>query len=413
MHQTLEAHYGALLGLQLPWRVTAVDLNLEGQRVAIALEWADAAPVACPECGRACPLYDHREERSWRHLDTMQFETIIRARTPRCECPDHGVVTVAVPWADPHGRFTLLFEAFAVRLLQACASVEAARKLLRLSWRAVDEIRTRAVARGLARREAAPLEYVGLDEKSFKKGHDYVSVLTDLAGGRVWDVAEGRTEESAQTLLATLAAHQRAVVLAVALDMWPAYLNAAKIHLPEAVIVHDKFHVVKHLNEAVDQVRRDEHQDLLARGDERLKNTRYFWLKGFAKLVPAARARFQELKHSGLKVARAWHMKELFAEFWTFLFDADARAFFRDWRRWATRSRLAPMQKVARMLQAHLDGLLGHVIHPITNAVTEGLNSKIQLLKASARGFRHFDKYRAAILFYCGKLDLRPNLNPQ
>jgi transposase len=343
----------------------------------------------------------------------MQFETIIRARTPRCECPAHGVATVAVPWADPHGRFTLLFEAFAVRLLQACASVEAARKLLRLDWRAVDEIRTRAVERGLARREAVPLEYLGLDEKSFHQGHDYVSVLTDLAGGRVWEVAEGRTEESAQRLLTSLAAPQRETVLAVALDMWPAYLNAVRDQLPEAVAVHDKFHVVKHLNEAVDHVRRVEHQDLQTRGDERLKNTRYLWLKGFAQLAPAARAGFAELKSSGLKVARAWQMKELFAEFWTFEFGADARAFFRHRHGWATRSRPAPMKKVARMLKAHLAGLLGYILHPITNAVTEGLNSKIQTLKANARGFHRFDKYRTAILFYCGKLDLRPNLNPQ
>ena len=192
--------------------------------------------------------------------------------------------------------------------------------------------------------------------------------------------------------------------------MLPAYMNASEQHLPDAVMVHDKFHVSKHLNKAVDSVRKAEHRELQQRQDERLKGTKYLWLKGFEKLSPEAQARFAELKASGLKVARAWSIKDLFQEFWTFEFVADARGFFKDWYSWAIRSRLKPIKDVARTLKDHLKGLLGYVIHQITNAATEGLNSKIQNIKASARGFRSFDKYRVAILFYCGKLDLAPNL---
>ena len=406
----LGRHYGNLLELTKDWRVIDVQLKIAEQRVEILVAWKGSRRAPCPECGQRCGLYDMREERQWRHLDTMHLETRILCRLPRCQCPEHGVHTVSAPWAGKHSRYTLLFEAFAVLVLQACSTVQAACKLLGLSWRQVDEIRTRAVERGMRRRTAEPIDYLGMDEKSFGRGQDYVSLLTDLKQGRVLEVAPARDTEAAERLLGSLSEQQRAEAMAIAIDMLPAYMNASEQHLPDAVMVHDKFHVSKHLNKAVDSVRKAEHRELQQRQDERLKGTKYLWLKGFEKLSPEAQARFAELKASGLKVARAWSIKDLFQEFWTFEFVADARGFFKDWYSWAIRSRLKPIKHVARTLKDHLKGLLGYVIHQITNAATEGLNSKIQNIKASARGFRSFDKYRVAILFYCGKLDLAPNL---
>jgi len=405
----LNEHYGQLLGLGSTWRVADVDLALDHQRVEIAVEWAGGkGGVPCPECGETCPIYDLREERFWRHLDTMQFETVIRCRVPRCRCAEHGVQTIAVPWADKHGRFTLMFEAFAIRVLQACSNVEAARKLLGLSWQQADDIRTRAVERGLERRGEESIERLGIDEKSFGKHHDYLSVMTDLDQGRVLEVVPERKQEAAETLLLTLSAQQRQGVLAVAMDMWPAFMNAAAKHLPEATLVHDKFHVVKHLGEAVDRVRKQENKHLLQGGDERLVGQKYTVLKNPQNMKPAQRERFDKLKASNLKTARAWAIKDQFTEFWTFDFAADAKAFFKDWYNWAIRSRLDPIKEKARMLKKHIEGLLGYIIHPVTNAVTEGLNSKIQNIKSSARGFRSFQRYRTAILFYCGKLDMLP-----
>lgn len=407
----LRVHYGLLLGLESAWRVADVDLALEQQRVEIAVEWAGGREAPCPECGEACPVYDLREERRWRHLDTMQFETLIRCRVPRCRCPEHGVRTVAVPWADQHGRFTLMFEAFAIKVLQACANVEAARKLLRLSWQQADEIRTRAVERGLERRGETVIERVGLDEKSFGKRHDYISVMSDLDQGRVLEVVPERRQEAAETLLLTLSARQRQGVLAVALDMWPAFMNAAAKHLPEATIVHDKFHVAKHLGEAVDKVRKQENRVLYEQGDTSLKGAKYLFLKNPDNMKESQRERFEALRQSNLKTARAWAIKDQFNAFWSFDFVADARACFKHWYAWAVRSRLKPIRDKARMLKKHLPGLLGYTLHPVTNAVTEGLNSKIQNIKSSARGFRSFTRYRTAILFHCGKLDMLPALN--
>jgi len=164
----LHEHYRLLLGLDSNWIVGDVELSLEGKRVEIRLEFT-GSEVKCPECGEACGRHDLAPERTWRHLDTMQFETVLRARVPRCACSRCGVKTAAVPWADKHSRFTLLFEAFALEVLQAASNVRRAAALLALDWDAVHSIMERGVARGLARRSVERVQHVGLDEKSF--GH--------------------------------------------------------------------------------------------------------------------------------------------------------------------------------------------------------------------------------------------------
>jgi transposase len=404
------AHYGLLLGIQSPWQVKRVDLKLEKQRVDVDVAHDPSAPVACPECGRSCPRYDHAPEREWRHLDVMQFMTVIHARTPRCQCPEHGVVTVEVPWAEPHGRFTLMFEAFAVKVIQAARSYVQAMEILRLDWHTIQEIVRRAVERGLLRRTTEQVKQVGMDEKSFGRGQDYVSVMTDLTGQRVLDVVKDRTTQSALKLWDSLPPRQRRRVEAVAIDMSDEFAGAAKQAVPQAAIVYDKFHVSKHLNEAVDKVRKQEHRQLLEAGDGSLTGTKYLWLQG--DYPDADRAlNFSELCARNLKTARAWCHKETFIEFWAQPTVASALAFFNQWFGAARRSKLEPIKKTALTLKNHLHGLLNYFLYPITNAISEGFNSKIQAIKADARGFRRFENYRYRILFHCGKLDLLPAIS--
>jgi transposase len=408
MDNELQKHYALLLGIGSPWAVKAVALKLGEKKVEIELDWQWGSDAKCPECGRACSIHDRAPERTWRHLDTMQFTTLIRARTPRAECPEHGVKTMTVPWAAPQGRFTLLFERFAVDVLLACASVSQACELLGIGWDTAHEIMKRAVARGLDSRRMDELKYLGLDEKSFKRGHSYITLLTDLEESRVLEVVEERTCEAADQLWATLTPEQKSAVEAVAVDMWEPFIQTIQKQVPAADIVHDRFHVSKYLNESVDKVRRQEHKELLAAGDETLKGTRQLWLYNPQHFNPEQRAEFSGLKDQQLKVARAWAMKELFSKFWEYQETGWARRFFKDWFGWASRSQLKPMADVARMLKRHLENLLTYLHHHITNAVTEGLNSKIQSLKSAARGFRNFQNYRTRILFFCGKLNLYP-----
>lgn len=404
----LQKHYALLLGLGSPWEVKIVELKLQEKKVEIQLGWQWGAAAKCPECGRACSMHDCAPERTWRHLDTMQFTTLIQARAPRANCPEHGVKTMQVPWAAPQGRFTLLFERFAVEVLLASASVSQACQLLGIGWDTAHEIMRRAVERGLDRRHLEGLKLLGMDEKSFKRGQSYITLLTDLDGARVLDVVEERTSEAADQLWETLSGEQKQAVEAVAVDMWPPFIQTLQKQVPDADIVHDKFHVSQYLGEAVDKVRRQEHKELMAAGDETLKGTRQLWLYNPQNFSAEQAEEFSALKDLHLKVARAWAAKELFSKFWEYQEEGWARRFFKNWFGWISRSRLKPVIEVAQMLKRHLDNLLTYLKHHITNAVTEGLNSKIQSIKAAARGFRNFKNYRTRILFFCGKLNLYP-----
>lgn len=380
----LHRHYGQLLGIKSPWRVREVKLELAARRVEIGLEWTAGEALHCPECGARCAMKDYLPERSWRHLDVMQFETVLRARVPRADCRQHGVKTVPVPWAGPGRRFTLLFEHFAIDVLLASRSLTQAKELLGLHWDSLQGIMSRAVERGLKRRELEHLRYLGLDEKSFGKGQSYISVLSDLEGSRILEVKEGRDQEAAELLFATLGEQQLGQVEAVAMDMAGFYAAATQEALPQAAIVHDKFHIAKQLGEAVDKVRRQEHKELLAEGDATLKGSRQLWLFNPQNMSAGQRAIFAKLKDLNLKVSRAWAMKELFTELWNYSYEASARKFFKRWFGWASRSRLKPIIKVARMLKAHVENILTYLRHPITNAVTEGLNSKIQAINSES-----------------------------
>lgn len=409
----LNDHYSLLLGLDKHWEVERVDLQLAAKRVRIDLRHVRGAALSCPQCQNACTIFDHAPEREWRHLDTMQFETVLRARVPRCQCADCGVKTTAVPWAGKHSPFTWLFEAFAIAVLQSAGSTRDACRLLSIGWEGAQRIMERGVQRGLERRSVAELKHAGMDEKSFKRGQSYITSLNDIAAdnARVLEVVEGRTHAAAVTLLESIPAAQRSEVQAVALDMWDPFLKAVRQVLPEADIVHDKYHVTAHLNTAVDSVRKAEHTRLLAAGDDTLKGSKYQWLRTYCDGRSSAAVSFRTLHQLDLKTSRAWHYKEDFRHFWNYRSPEAALRFYEAWRKAVMRSRLEPLKKVVLMIDEHWCEIFNYIRHRITNAVSEGLNSRIQAIKSAARGFRSFANYRVRILFHCGKLDLKPSIH--
>lgn len=401
-------HYAQLLGLQSPWKVTGVDLDVDALRVDIRVVY-ESESGQCPECGKACKVYDQSAERSWRHLDTMQFGTYLHSKSPRIKCGQHGVKTMSLPWAAKHSGFTLLFEAFAIRVLQASRSTQAAGDLLGINWHQIQTIMERAVGRGLARREPDEIAWIGMDEKSFRSGHNYISVINDLENSRVLEVVEGREGEAASELITgSLDLKQREMVCGVCIDMSAPYITAIREHFPHADIIHDKFHISQHLGNAVDKTRRIEHAKLQKQGDESLTKTKYLWLKGMEHLSDEALCRIRMLGRCELEVSKAWYLKELFKHFWSRRDRDYAERYFEYWEREVAISGVEEMKKVARMLRKHLDNILTYFDCYITNAFSEGINSKIQAIKANARGFRNFKNYRTRILFFCGKLTLAP-----
>ena len=372
--------YRQILGIESPWKVERVELRRADGEVHVFLKHDEQVRWPCTQCSAECALHDHQPERRWRHLDTCQYRTILHARPPRSDCPEHGPRVVRLPWAEASSRFTALFEALAISWLKE-ASQQGVAALLALSWDEIHGILERAVQRGLERREAEPIPYLGVDEKSFRKRYRYLTVVNDLNRSRVLFVAEGRRQASLDGFWKTLSAEQLARVEAVAMDMWDPYVASTREHLDESEkkIVYDKYHIAAYLAKAVDQVRRAENQRLRA------------------------------LRESNLKTARAWALKETAMRLFDYRRESAARAFFEQWRGWASRSRLTPMVAVARLLTARLENILTYLKHRITNALSEGLNSRIQWVKATARGFRNQQNFINAIYFHCGKLDLAPS----
>jgi transposase len=195
------------------------------------------------------------------------------------------------------------------------------------------------------------------------------------------------------------------------MDMWEPYVRSTRAHLPDAAskIVHDPFHLVKYLNEAVNEVRQREHRRLHAAGDDTLKGTRQWWLYGFENVPAQQGPRFEQIRELNLQTARAWGIKEVFRSFWLCADIKRARSYFARWYGWAMRSRLAPVKKVARMCQRHLDNILTFFVHRLTNGPIEGLNNKIQGLIKKAYGYRNKARFKADIFFHLGGLDLYPS----
>lgn len=402
--------YQQLLGITAPWTVARVVLNLEEQTVYVYLEAASEAVWTCPVCRAASPLYDHREARTWRHLDSCQFLTYLVAAVPRVRCDRHGVHTVAVPWSAPYSRLTLLFERFAIDVLLATQVQAKTAQLLRLTPSQVHDLMERAVERGLDRRDAAePIEHLTLDEQSYQHGHHYLTVLGDADQGRVLDVSDTRTKEATVALLTqTLTPEQRQGVRSITMDMWEAFIRAARAGLPRADIVHDRFHLAKYLNDAVDKTRRAEHKTLLKLECTTLKDSKYLWLKGPDRFTATQRERFAALRDQDLLTAHVWSFKESFRLFFQCATVDDGHLFFNQWADDALALGNKHLTKVVEMFQSHWPGLMAYLRHRTTNAMAEGLNSAIQHIKACAHGFRRFSSYRIAILFFLGKLDLYP-----
>jgi transposase len=401
--------YRHLLGIVAPWTVDHVQLDAKERRVDV---WATHPPGErwpCPECGQALSLFDHAEERVWRHLDSCAFHTVLHARVPRVECPQHGKLQVRVPWAEHNSRFTALFERWSIQVMQQTDTAAAA-ELLGISWDEAWGIQERAVARGLLAKPPLTLRKMGVDEKAVGHGQDYATLVYNLETSTVEWVGEERKKETLDLFFQSLTPEQRTAIEAVGLDMWDPFISSIQEHVPGAMekMVFDRFHIMKHANEGVDKVRKSENQELLKDDDPTLKGTKYLWLYRGRNLPERHRDRFGTLMELHLRTGRAYAIKEALAELWDYQSPAWGRKYWARWHFWATHSRLKPMREVARMVKDHLKGVLNFFAHRITNAVAEGLNSKIATIQKMAYGFRNKAHFRTAVLFRCGGLSLYP-----
>lgn len=402
--------YQQILGLTGPWQVQALALKREDQVIEVQIECTDSL-WACPACAQRMHVHDYQERR-WRHLDSCQYQTYLVARVPVVKCPEHGAQVVSVPWAEPYGRFTALFERLAIDLMQEC-SVKAACEIVRISWDEADGIKQRAVQRGLKRKTQVVPKQVCVDEKHAGHGQNYVTVVARVEAGQaatVDYVADGRSQASLDGYWEQWTRDELAGVEAVAMDMWEPFFQSTLAAVPGAAdkIAHDPFHLSQYMNEAVNAVRKAEQRELAGQGDSRLDGTRYWWLYGWENVPAKVEGFFAELRRSKLRTGRAWSIKEMWRDMWICTNRSEAAEFFAGWYGWAIRSRLEPVKKVARMFKRHLANILTYFEHRLSNGPIEGLNNKIQGLIKKAFGYRNRERFKTDILFHLGGLDLYP-----
>jgi transposase len=405
--------YQKMLGITSPWIVSFVNLNMKTKSIEIRVEHTDSKDAQCPECGTACSIHDRRP-RSWRHLDTMQLATIITADVPRTTCKDHGVHQIKVPWAEDKSRFTALFEALVIRLLEE-TSISGLADFLNLSWDQIAGIQERAVARGLKRRTHKPVKNLAVDETSFQKHHEYVTVVIDRDKGTVLEALDDRKAESLENWLKSRPDKHLKAIQSISMDMWDPYILAVRNTIPEAdsKIAFDRFHVAQHFGKAVDKVRAQEHRLFQKAGQESpLTGTKHDWLTNSSRIDnrDPDRRLFLELTRANLKTARAWAIKESAAQLWNYQYRGAAEKAWKQLLGWMARCRLEPVKKVGRMIKRFLWGIINAITKSLTNAIAEGMNARIQWIKTKACGYRSRKRFRMAILFHLGGLQMMPNI---
>ena len=392
-----------LYSITRPWFVSRITLSPDNLRLDAYPEHEENCRWQCPVCSKEYCISDHVEERIWRDLDSGIYQVYIHARIPRVNCIEHGKLQVTVPWSAKHSRFSMRFESLALGIMRNMDIMNSS-MIPGITWNMAHGIMKRAVERGLARKSSVP-ERMGIDEKSYGKNHHYMTIIYDLDRSGA-DHVEFNRKESSLDLYYRSIGDKASCIKAVSMDMWDPYIASTKSHVndAESKIVFDRFHIMKHMNSAVDDVRRSESRT--AEAKDLLKRSRYIWTYSKENLPERYRERFELLKKSDLKTARAYAIKENLRNLWQSSTEEEARSFWNDWYMWALHSRLAPVTRVAKMMKHYLYGILSFFKHHITNAIAEGINSKIATVQKMAYGYRNKEHMKTAIYFHCGNLDM-------
>lgn len=352
----------------------------------------------CSGCGQRGPRYDRRPRR-WRHLDVCGVNTELEYEIWRVECGRCGVTTEMVPWADVGSGFTLPFEDVVAHLAQR-ADKTTVSSMMHIAWKSVGHIVARVVARRGQRDRLEGLRNIGVDELSYRKHHEYVTIVTDHDTGRVAWAAPGKNADTLKRFFAELGPERTAKIEMVTLDMSNAYTAAVTEAAPQARIVYDRFHVQRLAHDALDEVRRAQVREL--DGDEArvLKKTRFALQKNPWNLTQLESEKLSAVQRSNKTLYRAYLLKETLAAVLDRRQVNVARVKLAEWTGWAARSRLAPFQRVARTVKSHAEGILAYVSSGLSNGRSEGMNGKIRTITRRAFGF-HGAASLIALIFLC------------
>lgn len=397
-----DALFGMALGLQAPWQITGVSFTAEESsrnELRLQIGFAPGSKFK-DETGADCAVHD-TVERQWQHLNFFEHHCFLDCKVPRITTSEGKVRTVEVPWARTQSGFTLLFEAFALALIEREMPVRRVAQLLGVNPQRLWTVFDHWVNKARANDDPSAITRLGVDETSSKKGHSYVTLGVDLEASRVIHATEGKGKQCLQSIAEHLSSKgvPAEQIEQLSMDLSPAFIAGAADSFPQAHITFDRFHVVKLLGDAMNKVRMEERKEHAA-----LKHHKYTFLKNKQALSDKKRQALENMITLYPTLGAAYRLKELFNDLWTMPDKRSADAFLRDWCVQVEQAKIPAFQKFANTLRAHWSGIIHFVESNITNAILESINSKIQLAKRRARGFRNINNYINMIYFLCGKL---------
>lgn len=389
--------FSIALGLSSPWIVKSINFDNCSSQLDITVGFTKGHKFLMPD---GC-LYSAHDtvERTWQHLNFFQHKCFLHCKVPRVKQKDGKIITQGVPWSRPGSGFTLLFEAFSMLLIESEMPISKVAKVLNVTdnrlWRVFDYW----VNKSHSQDTIKTLKKVGFDETSSKKGHKYVTTMVDLEARRVLFATEGKNAKCIEKSVDYLKTKDVDVdkIKQACIDMSPAFISGLHTHLPKTEITFDKFHVVKELNKAMDTLRKQERI-----GNKMLKKHKYTFLK--SKLTPEIKSEKDLLLEMYPKLAQGYRLKIMFKEFWDIQNKQEAESYLAFWCDMAEESGIFPFIRFVKTVKSHWTGIINYIESKISNGILEGINSKIQLLKRRARGYRNIQNFINMIYFTSGKL---------
>ena len=380
-----------MAGIREPWILEKAEVD-ENMDLHMYVGYKRGTKFQCSQCGELCDIYDSKVK-TWRHLNCFEHKAFIHCKVPRTKCKEHGVHLVNVPWAKANSGFTLLFEQYVMKLAKKMP-ILAISKLLEENCGRLWRIVHRYADEYLKSLEFSNVTKIGLDETS-RKGHEYITVFIDLDTSRVIYIATGKKSSNIDEFREFFVSHNGKAenITDITCDMSMGFISGIKKAFRNAKITFDKFHVVKLVNEALDQVRKKETSN-----EKVLKGTRYMWLKNSDKLTKEQHKKLIRMSKMNLRTGKAYRLKIAFQDIYSMSYTKEiAKGEFMEWIQWAVRSNIPEFKKVAKTIGMKLEGILNYFENKLTNAVLEGTNSLIQSIKSRARGFKTLENFKAMI----------------
>jgi len=385
-------------------RIVKIEDGIEN--MVIHLSAIRRRHLPCGACGRrARPVDRVKTERDFLHVPFWGIAVFLRYRPWRVNCPDCGLRREALPWADGKERITKQL-ALTIAIWAKILAVDVVASMFGVHWNTVYGAVKKVVTYGLEHRVIGSVLYIGVDEISRRKGHRYLTQVYDLGEKRLLWSGKDRKEETLREFFRLYGDQLRGTVTGVCCDMWKPYITVIREYLPDAVLVFDRFHLMRHLLEAVDDVRKQEARELKKTNPDLLKGAKYVFLKNPENLTDRQRERMRHLEKLNLRVNRAYLLKEEFKHLFTYRSQAYAEKFLKRWTRRVMYSRLKPLKKFVKMVRRHWDGILAWVRVPISNGAVEGMNNNAKAISHRSRGFSSVDTFSTMLMHCMGDLPM-------